>query len=110
MNYQLSFEKLKTDSYCVGGRHRSATKNLYADKKSKGSKVVIGYRSLCNRKKIMTVSDITIEAEGLLDFFRILGIKGTERSKKVGKKSFEKTRTGFDYYSKHCYSSCFWKS
>ena len=27
----MTFHNFKTDSYCVGGRHRSATKNIYGD-------------------------------------------------------------------------------
>ena len=44
----MSFQKFKSDSYCVGARHRSATKNIYGDITSKGSKVLIGYCSICN--------------------------------------------------------------
>ena len=38
----MSFQKIKTDSYCLGGRHRSATVKVYGDSISKGSKVLIG--------------------------------------------------------------------
>ena len=78
----MSFQKFKTDSYCVGGRHRSATVKIYGDITSKGSKVLIGYCSICNRKKSMTVSDSTIKAEGLSSFFKNLG----KISAKAGKK------------------------
>ena len=78
----MSFNKFETDSYCVGGRHRSATKNIYGNVTSKGSKVLIGYCSICNRKKSMTVSDNTIKAEGLGSFFKNLG----KISAKAGKK------------------------
>ena len=71
----MSFQTFKSDSYCVGGRHRSATENIYGDMTSKSSKVLIGYSSICNRKKSMTVSDITIQAEGFGDFFKCLGKK-----------------------------------
>ena len=81
----MSFQKFKTNSYCVGGRHRSATTKIYGDIISKGSKVLIGYCSICNRKKSMTVSDITIQAEGLGDFFKNLGKKGLNVSKKLAK-------------------------
>ena len=27
----MSFQKFKTNSYCVGGRHQSATKNIVGD-------------------------------------------------------------------------------
>ena len=81
----MTFNKFKTDSYCVGGRHRSATVKIYGDITSKGSKVLIGYCSVCNRKKSMTVSDDTIKAEGLGDFFKNLGKKGLNVSKKMAK-------------------------
>ena len=71
----MSFQKFKSDSYCVGGRHRSATVKIYGDITNKGSKVLIGFCSKCQRKKSMTVSDNTIEAEGLSDFFKNLGKK-----------------------------------
>ena len=66
----MSFQKFKSDSYCVGGRHRSATIKIYGDITNEGSKVLIGFCSKCQRKKSMTVSDNTIEAEGLSDFFK----------------------------------------
>ena len=69
----MSFQKFKKDSYCVGGRHRSATVKIDGDITRKGSKVLIGFCSKCQRKKSMTVSDNTIEAEGLGDFFKNLG-------------------------------------
>ena len=69
----MSFQKFKSDSYCVRGRHRSATVKIYGDITSKGSKVLIGYCSICNRKKDMTVSDNTINAEDLGSFFKNLG-------------------------------------
>ena len=78
----MIFQKFETDSYCVGGRHRSATVKIYGDITSKGSKVLIGYCSLCNRKKSMTVSDNTIKAEILGSFFKNLG----KISSKAGKK------------------------
>ena len=65
----MSFQKFKSDSYCVGGRHRSATIKIYGVITSKGSKVLIGYCSVWNRKKSMTFSDNTIKAEGLGSFF-----------------------------------------
>ena len=46
----MSLQKYKSDSYCVGGRHRSGTSKVYGDITSKGSKVLIGYCSICNRK------------------------------------------------------------
>ena len=80
----MSFQKFKTDSYCVGGRHRSATIKTYGDITSKGSKIVIGC-SVCNRKKSITVSDNTIKAEGLGSFFKNLGKISAKASKKLAK-------------------------
>ena len=71
--FYMSFQKFETDSYCVGGRHRSATIKIYGDITSNGSKLLIGYCSVCNRKKSMTVSNNTIKAEGLGSFFKNLG-------------------------------------
>ena len=51
--------KFKTNSYCVGGRQYSGTNNISGAITSKGTK--------------MTVSDATIEAEGLKDFFKKVG-------------------------------------
>ena len=81
----MTFNKFENDSYCVGGRHRSATKNIYGSITSKGSKVLIGFCSVCSRKKSKTVSDNTIKAEGLGDFFKNLGKKGLNVSKKMAK-------------------------
>ena len=78
----MGFQKFKNDSYCFGVRHRSATKNIYGDIASKGSKVLIGYCSICIAKKSMTVTDNTIQAEGLSDFFKNSGKKGLNVSKK----------------------------
>ena len=77
--------KFKSDSYCVGGKHRSSTVKLYGDITSKGSKVLIGFCSKCQRKKSMTVSDNTIEAEGLGDFFKNLGKSAVKVGKKFAK-------------------------
>ena len=79
----MSFQKFKSDSYCVGGRHRSTTIKIYGDMTSKGSKVLIGYCSVCNRKKSITVSDNTIKAEGLGSFFKNLGKIPAKAGKKL---------------------------
>ena len=79
----MSFQKLKSDRYCVGGRHRSSTKNIYGDITSKGSKVLIGYCSICNREIYITVSDNTIKAEGLSSFFKNLGKISAKAPKKI---------------------------
>ena len=46
----MRFQKFKSDSFCVGGRNRSATKKIYGDITNKGSKVLIGFCSKCPRK------------------------------------------------------------
>ena len=86
----MSFQKFKTDSYCVGGRHKSATKNIVGDitinkKSGKEVKLLVGKCAICNRKKTMIVSDNVIQAEGLGDFFKNLG----KISAKAGKKLAE---------------------
>ena len=48
MTYKWAFQKIRTDGYCAGGRHRSATKKSYGDITSKSSKVICGYCSICN--------------------------------------------------------------
>ena len=68
---KVSFQKLKSDSLCVGGKYRLATKNTYGDITSKGNEVLIGYCSICNRKKSMAVCDNTIYAEFVVAFSKI---------------------------------------
>ena len=74
----MSFQKFKSDSYCVGGRHRSGTKNIVGDitinrKSGKDIKLLVGKCVICDRKKTMIVSDNVIQAEGLWDFFQKFG-------------------------------------
>ena len=38
----MSFQKFKTESYCVGGRHRSGTTNIVGDITCEGNKILIG--------------------------------------------------------------------
>ena len=81
----MTFNKFKTHSYCVGGRHRSATVKIYGDVTSKGSKVLIVIVQSVIEKKSMTVSDDTIKAEVLGEFFKNLCKKGLNVSKKKAK-------------------------
>ena len=86
----MSFQKFKSDSYCVGGRHRSSTKDIVGDitinkKTGREVKLLVGKCVICNRKKTMIVSDNLIQAERLGDFFKNLGKKGVNVSKKVAK-------------------------
>ena len=73
----------KTNSYCVGGRHYSGTNNLRGVISAKGTKMLKGNCVKCNRNKSMTVSDATIEAEGLKDFFKSVGRATVNFGKKV---------------------------
>ena len=88
----MSSQKLKfeTNSYCVGGKHRSGTKDITGEitvkkKSGKEVKLLVGKCIICNRKKSMIVSDNTIQAEGLGDFFKNLDKKGLNVSKKMAK-------------------------
>ena len=83
----MSFNKFKNNSYCVGGKHYSATTNVRGDitqNKKTGAtvKLLRGTCSTCKRNKSLIVSDQTIQAEGLGDFFRGIG----KAAKNVGKK------------------------
>ena len=84
----MSFQKFKSDSSCVGGRHRSATKNIVGEitinkKTGKEVKLLAGKCVICDRKKTMIVSDNVIQAEGLGDFFRSLGKVSSRAAKKL---------------------------
>ena len=76
----MSFLNFKTNSYCVGQKHYSGTKNIAGEitfnkRTGREIKVLVGQCSICNIKKSMVVSDNAIEAEGLGDFFKNLGKK-----------------------------------
>ena len=83
----MSFSKFKNISYFVGGKHYSATTNIRGDitqNKKTGApvKLLRGTCSTCKRNKSLIVSDQTIQAEGLGNFFEHLG----SAAKNVGKK------------------------
>ena len=63
-----NFKKFKTNSYCVGGRHYSGTNNIRGFITSKGTKMLKNFCIKCKRNRSMTVSNATIEVEGLRDF------------------------------------------
>ena len=72
----MSFNKFKNNSYCVGGKHYSTTKNIRGDitqNKKTGSavKLLRGTCTTCKRNKSLIVSDQTIQAEGLVIFLNI---------------------------------------
>ena len=103
----MSFNKFKSDSYCVGGRHRSAKTIIYDIITSKGGKVLIGYCSLCNKKKSMTVSDNTIQTERLGDFFKQLGKKRFIVSKKMAKNLLSNPGRALDLTTKTATAAVF---
>ena len=76
-------QKFKTNSYCVGGRHYSGTNNIIGFFTSKGTKMLKINCVKFKRNKSMTVSDATIEAEGLKDFFKSVGKTTVNFGKKV---------------------------
>ena len=87
----MNSQKFATNSYCVGGRHRSATKDITGEitvnkKTGKDTKLSVGKCVICNRKKSMIVSDNTIKAEGLGSFFKNLEKISAKASKKLAKK------------------------
>ena len=86
----MGFQKSTSDPYCVGGRHRIATKNIVGEitinkKTGKEVKLLDGKCVICDRKKTKIVSDNVIQVEGLGDFFKNLGKKGPNVSKKMAK-------------------------
>ena len=85
-----SSQKFQSHSYCVGARDKSGTTNIVGEirnnkKTGKEIKLLVGECVICNRKKSMIVSDNVIQAEGLGDFFKNLGKKGLNVSKKMAK-------------------------
>ena len=78
----MSFQKSKSDSYCIGGKRYSGTIIIKGDLTSNGRKMLIGSCAICNGKKSMILTDNTIRAEGLGDFFKNIGKKGLNVSKK----------------------------
>ena len=84
----MSFQKYKTNSYCVGQKHYSGTKNIIGEltlnkKTGREIKLLVGQCSICNRKKSMIVSNNTIQAEGLGSFFKNLGRISAKAGKKL---------------------------
>ena len=84
----MSFQKFKSDSYCVGSRHRSGTKNIVGEitsnrKTGKEIKLLVGKCMICDERKSMIVSDNGIQAKGLGDFFKNLGKVSSRAAKKL---------------------------
>ena len=101
----MNSQKIQTNSYCVGGKHYSGSKKIAGEttinKKSGNEiKLLLGKCSICNRKKSVIVSDNTIQAESLGDFFKNLGKKGLNVLKKIAKNVLSNPGRGLDLTAK----------
>ena len=59
--------------------------------------MLVGKCMVCNKKKSMIVSDNTIQAEGLIDFFKNLGKEGLNVSKKMARNVLKKPSRALDF-------------
>jgi len=66
----MSYENFKTNSFCVGYRHRSATISIEGDVVKAGQNLIIGICVQCIRRNFMIVSDNTIQPGELGRFFK----------------------------------------
>ena len=90
----MNSQNFKSDSYCVGGKHRSGTKNITGEitlNKKTGTeiKLLVGKCVICDRKKSMILSDNTIQAEGLGDFFKNLGKVSSKAAKNLARNALK---------------------
>ena len=75
-------------------KHYSGTKNIvgeitYNNKTGRQTKLLVGQCAVCDRKRSMIVSDNTLQADGLGNFFKTLGKKELNVPKKMAKKRFK---------------------
>ena len=63
-------QKFKHNSYCHSSRHYSGTNNMRGLITAKRTKTLKTNFTKCKRNKSMTLSDATMEAEGLNDIFK----------------------------------------
>ena len=90
----MSFQKIETNSFCIGQIHYSGTKNIageiiFDEKTDRQDKLLVRQRSICKRKRSMIVSYNAKQAEGLIDVPKSLGKKGPNLSKKMPKNVLE---------------------
>ena len=78
-----TFNRFKTNSYCVGGRHYSGTNSIKGFNSSKGTKMLKANCTICRRNNSMTVSDAAIEADGIEGFLKGVGKATVTFGKKV---------------------------
>ena len=85
----MSYNNFINNSYCVGGKHYSATTNIYGETTNTGIRIgrpvhtLRGNCVVCNRNKCLIISERTIDGEGLGDFFKHLGKMGKNVGKKI---------------------------
>ena len=86
----MSFNKFKSNSYCVGGKHYSATTNIKGDITTHNKKTwwiskttLWQVCNVCKRKKALLVSDQPIAPEELGNFFSSLGFVAENVGKKM---------------------------
>ena len=90
----MSFQKLETNSFCVGQKHYSPTKNIvgkmtFSKKTVKEIELLVGQCSLCSWKESVILSDNTMVAESPGDFFKNLGKERLDELKKMAKRVVE---------------------
>ena len=76
------------------GKHRTGTKTITGEitvnkKTGREIKLLVRKCVICNRKKSMIVSDNTIQAKGLGDFFKNLGKVSSKAAKKLAKNALK---------------------
>ena len=101
----MSFQKFKTNSYCVGLKHYSGTKDIvgeitYNKKTGREINLLVGKCLVCTKKKYMIVSANTIQAECFGDFFKNQGEKRLNVSKKMAKNVLSNPRRALDLTAK----------
>ena len=77
-----NFNKFRTNSYCVGGRHYSGTNKIRGVVTAKRTKILKGSCAMCRTHKSMTVSYATVAA-GLKDSFKSVGKATVNFGKKI---------------------------
>ena len=92
----MSFQKFKTNNYCVGQKPYCGTKSIVGEitfyiKSGREVILLVGQCSICDRKKSMIVSDNTIQAEGLGDCFKNSRRKRSKCIIRDGKNCSEKS-------------------
>ena len=100
----MNSQKFQNNRYCVGGKHRSGTKNITWEitinkKTGREIKFIVEKCVVCNGKKSI-VSDNTIQAEGLGDFFQNLGKSSVKVGKKLAKNVLSNPKRALDLTAK----------